>query len=76
MGNNLLPKKQPDPIIVKNCPNCNSDNIRWQSAFDFKYRVICKDCGYHTRWHLNSLEKAVEEWNDNKKEVADGIRLD
>lgn len=63
MNNNLLPEKQPDPIIVKNCPNCGSDNISWQSAFDFKFMIICKTCGNHTSWHLNSLEKAVEAWN-------------
>lgn len=66
MNNSLLLNIQPDPITVENCPNCKGDNIRWQSVFDFKYRILCKDCGYHTMWHLNSLEKAVEEWNNHK----------
>lgn len=66
MNNKLSFLKQPDPIIVNNCPECGSENIRWQSVFDFKYRILCKACGYHTRWHLNSLEKAVEEWNNQK----------
>lgn len=66
MNNNLLPERRSEPIIVKNCPNCKSGNIRWQSVFDFKYRILCKTCGYHTMWHLNSLKKAVGEWNNQK----------
>lgn len=68
MREELLADKKREPIAVKNCPKCGSSNIRWASVFDFKYSVFCKDCEYQTKWHPFSLRKAIEEWNNGKKE--------
>ena len=54
--------------MAKRCPKCGSENFVMGNAFDFKFRIECDDCGHHTAWHINSPQKAVEEWNNQQKE--------
>lgn len=55
-------------LFAEHCPKCRSRNMHLINAFDFKYRMMCLDCGYHTAWHLNDPQKAIEEWNNQQKE--------
>jgi len=34
--------------MIKKCPRCNSDKLRWNSSFN---TLDCKNCGY--KWKRN-----------------------
>lgn len=48
---------------LKSCPVCGGNNVGYKEVFDFKCCLYCKNCGYHTRWHLQSVKGAIKEWN-------------
>ena len=59
---------------LKPCPNCGNPIIGINTR-NYKYQVICSDCGFSTPICFRDYDKAIGLWNNNKLRIDRNDRM-